>query len=448
MRYHLLKIALCISFFSGLEGRDTAIKEPAIQKIQRAVRSHRYVALGKILKQNIGKTVSLEKVREIAREEKSLPLLRAINAVKAMRMQTSLPKSLPGLMEKDFLQTALFIETALQSHIRKNTFYFPKEQTGLTSALEYDPVSKKTFIVLEDSQETRLGKGAHKIVTKAILYQGKNSEIIARGLQTNVKVRELSITKRLQGRDGLMDTVACTKYKNGASHCMVVYSKLYQSGTLYSVFSKRIPISLTQKMKIALTLLNGLKELHKRGITHRDISADNCLVNTISVPSLNGKPPRNKMEVVLADFGRAEYIWKIVNKNSRAQGHTPYTPPEGIFKEKMKGQDYFRSDVYAMGCIFYNLFYGKRASWKHAKYVVDTTIPALDRYHELVAKINEATEPRRTYLSNKSKVEALLPVEAFEFLVLRMVDSDPTKRGSAMELHDELERILIQRSRN
>lgn len=444
MQQYFLKIVLWLSIFSGfgtaVEGRDDLLIN---QKVQRAIRSEKYVALGKILHEHVGSTILLEKLREVAREEKALPLLRAVNATKAMKRQ----KDLLGIQENDFLQTALFIETALQSHIRKGVFYLQKEKTGLPWALEYDPVSKKTFIVLEDNQGTRLGSGAHKVVTKAILYQGQNCEVVARGIQTKVKARELSLTKRLQGRNGLMEVIGCTKYKNGASHCMVVYSKLYQSGTLYSIFCKHIPISLTQKMKVALTLLKGLKELHKRGIVHRDISADNCLVNIVPVDSANGKPPRNRVEVVLADFGRAEYIWKIVNKKSRAQGHTPYTPPEGIFKEKMKGQDFYRSDVYALGCIFYHLFYGKRAPWKHAKYVVDTTIPAVDRYHELVAKINEATEVRREYLVNKTKVEALSSVEAFEFLVLRMVDPDPKKRGSAMELHDELEHILIQRTR-
>ena len=411
-------------------------EEILVQKIGTALKSHQYTVVGQLLQENIGTTITLKRVKQLARELRAAPLLRALSAQKALRKQKDLIK----LPRGDFLQTALFIESSLQTFLEKKQYYLPKEQTSLPYALEYDARSKQIFIVLADNTATRIGHGANKIVTKSILYNGERSKVVARALQTKVKKKEIKMIHRLQGLRGIVDVLACSKYKEGAVTYRTIYSKFYRAGSLHTATIKKYSLSLSEKINIALNLLQGLKELHRKRIVHRDIAVPNCFVD---IPP--GTVDQRHIVAVLGDLGRAGYIWKSFGKKSKIQGHIPYTPPEGIFRNKFKKTDYYRGDVYALGCVLYNLFYDQGASWKNREVIADKTVPEEVRYNELVHQINQCTSPRRHDLALRKASTQLSPSETFEYLVLRMVDPDPRKRGSAKRLYKELSLGIVQK---
>ena len=419
--------------------KDVHLNESEVhEKIKNAIEWHNYQYLGRLLKENVGRTIALNDVRQIARELQCQKLFHAVEATAVFYKQQS---RVLGLPRSDFLQIALFIETNLQEFIQKKQHYIPKEETSLATSLEYDPKTRKIFIILPDNKQTHLGQGKNKVVMKAILYQERNSEVVARALQTKVREIELKTTNDLKGAKGVMEIVACTEYNSNGTTYRTIYSKLYNPGALQRAFSKRMRFSVYEKMKIALNILNGLEELHKRNIAHRDLSAVNCLID---IPK--GSIGRRNVIAVIADFGRSNSILKTYDKRLNPQGHSAYMPPEAIFKGKVQGEQVCRTDIYAAGCIFYQLFHGKLAPWQNSKYVQQISIAEFDRHKALVSKINHYTAARRSKLEHKRNLGIISPCAAFELLILRMCQPDAEKRGTASELHQMMQKIFDQHS--
>lgn len=422
-------------FNNNLVSKDVLNNESeVVEKIKSAIEWNNYQYLGVLLKENVGSTISLSAVRQVAEDLQCEKLFHAVEATATFYKQES---TLLGISRSDFLQIALFIEANLQSIQQKKKTYISQEQTSLACALEYDPKTRKIFIILPDNKLTHIGRGKNKVVMKAILYQEKNPEIVARALQTKVRKVELKTTNELKGSEGVMEVVACTEYHSKGLTHRTIYSKLYSPGSLQRAFSRKIRFSSYEKMKIALNLLKGLDELHKRNIAHRDLSSVNCLID---IP--RGSAGRRNVVAVIADFGRANSIRKSFSKRLKPQGHSAYLPPEAIFKGKVQGADMCRTDVYAAGCIFYQLFYEKRAPWQNSKYSQEIAIPEFSRHAALVGKINQYTQKRRTALEHKQATSKLSSQEAFELLILRMCHPEAEKRGSASELHQTLQKIV------
>lgn len=403
-----------------------------VSKIQAAIKDNKYLRLGKILEQNVGKTITLTQVRQIARELNASKLLSAIDATKELFGRKA---NRFGITRSEFLQIALFIESKLAGAIEKKEYYLKKEKTELRCSLDYDPDTQKVFLILPEIRGNFLGEGANKIVTRSVMYNQGHPEVVARALQTRVKKDEMRMMRAVQGLQGVFNILACTKYDLRGKTYRVIYSKLYSPGSLYNAFSKEYSFSLFEKIKITRGLLKGLYELHKKNIAHRDIASKNFLIN---VPQ--GDIGYRDIDAVIADFGAARLVADTTSKKNQAQGHLIYTPPEAIIK-KLSGEEFFLSDVYATGCIFYRLFYGEFAPWQSTKYVVETEIPAKKRYNELVRRIKRYTFSRKNYLERKSTEDVLSLSEDFELLILRMVDPDPKKRGTTESLYKEMKRI-------
>jgi serine/threonine protein kinase len=186
-------------------------------------------------------------------------------------------------------------------------------------------------------------------------------------------------------------------------------------------------------MKVALDLLTGLSTMHKKGIVHRDLGDGNYLIN---IP--HGKPSKRNIVACIADFGRADYAKNVAH--NLVQARTTYTPPEGLYLKKMNSNDYFKSDVFALGIAFYRLFYGKLAPWQDTHYVTDTHHSLHHRYKELKARVKKGTKARRTYLANKT----CSPKQEFEYLILRMLHTNPEKRGTATQLQKKMKKIFAR----
>ncbi len=338
---------------------------------------------------------------------------------------------LAAAISKKFDKTALFIETKLAKHIAKKQYYLPKRKTGLPYTLEYDPVTKKCFILLKD-KKAFIGKGKFKKVYKAILYSRKHPKIVARAEQSRIGNRERAITAATVGLPGIVKTVGSCQRTVGKKQYSTFYSKLYRPGSLYQLLEHGPKVTLKEKMKIAKDILKGLASLHMKGIAHKDLGPKNYLVNLS-----RGKPNRRKIEACIVDFGQAIFVEGAVNK--KVQGNIPYTAPEGIWREKLKEKDYFLTDIFAVGCVFYRLFYNHAAPWLQvARDLRKKTCSADEKYQTICARIKKATHSRRQTLSKRQKLSAK---EEFELLILRMVEIDPSKRGQAKELSQTMRKI-------
>lgn len=370
---------------------------------------------------------SLKEWKACAKEMHSKKLLRAILATKKIKKE--FPKL--SLNTKALLQTSLFIESRLPALAKTEEYFLPKEKTGLQYDVEFDPNHKTRFIVLE-GKEAYIGAGAFKVVHKAIQYHHKSPQIVARAVERTDKKRERQITELMHGKPGIFETVGFGEFTKDGKTYSIIYSKLYSPGSLQDALDYGYKLSSHEKMQVAYELLQGLKALHKTGIVHRDLGARNYLID---IPE--GKPDKRNVTACISDLGRATYAKDA--GNTKVQGNTTYTAPEGLYKEKLQGKDYYKTDVFAVGCVLYRLFYGKKAPWQEVSYVKATEYPLYFRYKELKHHVEKYTKARRTRLAKKHSRTAK---EEFELLILKMLHTKPTLRPTANQLEAKMKKIV------
>ncbi|MDB6081730.1 MAG: hypothetical protein JWO53_1002 [Chlamydiia bacterium] len=425
--------------FSKLRATPTSSQNEIrhLEKLVGAIREKDYELLHHLLKEGSITKQTLQKLSEAAAEQQWLKVLKAIEATTTFlnSKESNAQRIQFGLKRSDFLRIALFVEMDLTKHTHKGEKFLEKSATGLPCALEYDSKTKRVFIILDGYKNIYVGQGSNKIVTKAIFYKREGSEIIARAVQTKSRENEIRITTDLIDAPGIFHILACTNFKKGNDTYRVIYSKLYTSGTLHSVFHRNPKFTLLEKAKIALDILQGLEQLHKRKITHRDVAPRNCFVSM----QVDERGIRT-IKAVIADLGRSDYIWGPINKAKKVQGHTTYNPPEAIFRNKIHKEEYLQTDIFAAGCIFYQLLHETLASWQKKEYFYGHHSRNF-QYLTYVAHLNKKNRWRKAELQKKKASRKISETEAFEYLILKMVDPDPTKRGKAGNLREEMQHV-------
>ncbi len=327
------------------------------------------------------------------------------------------------LKQKDLLQAAHYIDSKAPKGFK------PTNKTGLKFPVECDAKNKACFIVLEGKNHF-IGSGTHKKVYKAIHYKNR-PEVVARAAEKTKAYKEYTFTKKLQGKPGIFKTLGFGKYIHKGNAYRAIYSKLYRPGSLHEALEAKVKLSTYEKLKIAHDMLIGLNSMHEEKIVHRDLAARNFFVD---IPQ--GKPKHRAVFAVVADLGHAMYAKHAAG--TKVTGNAKYTPPEGLFLKKMRGKDYYKADIFTVGCVFYWLFYGKQPVWFDKSYAKDLYIPVQYRYNKLKKAINRATKARRKQLSAKKHPT---PKEQFEQLLLQMLHTNPAKRGTAKQLAQALNQI-------
>src|SRR5271170_2938666 len=135
--------------------------------------------------------------------------------------------------------------------------------------------------------------------------------------------------------------------------------QLYDVGTNYLVFEYidgaqlKGPMPPADAVRIALQIVEALEEAHKHGIIHRDLKPGNILLTTRGVKVLDfglakqsREAPQQDDETQTSDLTRAGGV----------MGTPAYMAPE---QWQGKPAD-ARSDIYAFGCVLYEMLTGKR----------------------------------------------------------------------------------------
>ena len=94
--------------------------------------------------------------------------------------------------------------------------------------------------------------------------------------------------------------------------------------------------------RVVLSVLYTLREIHKRGILHRDIAPDNIFITTEGV-------------IKLIDFGAAKHATALANMNSDIVLKSGYAPVEQYSKKAAQGA---YTDLYATAALFYRMLTG------------------------------------------------------------------------------------------
>lgn len=177
----------------------------------------------------------------------------------------------------------------------------------------------------------------------------------------------------------------------------------YLDGENLGDLAERGPVQLDAICAIATQIACALKALHAAGYIHCDVKADNVFI--LYQTTLGGWP-----RVKVIDYG-------VARKISDVAGDTIAGTPAYMSPEQWRGMPTVQSDVYALGCLLYELVTGGHP--------FHGTLPQMMMGH------CEALAPRPSTL--RSDVPADL-----ERLIMRAMAKDPSMRPSMIDMEVEL----------
>jgi serine/threonine protein kinase len=179
----------------------------------------------------------------------------------------------------------------------------------------------------------------------------------------------------------------------------------------------RFPVPLAAE--VATQVLSGLEHIHRRGLLHRDISADNVML------SYDGE---ERLLVKIIDLGVAKDIGAASDTTQAGMliGNPKYMSPEQLGSlpdgEQLDG----RADLYCFGVVLYEMLTG---------------VPPFASKTPHGYLLKHLTEPPPLF--SVANAELALPAE-LEAVVLRALEKDRRKRyASAREFADALARFRV-----
>ncbi len=172
--------------------------------------------------------------------------------------------------------------------------------------------------------------------------------------------------------------------------------------SLRSVMNRFGGLPVRKAIGVALQICSGLKEAHAQGIVHRDLKPENVMIDS------NGN-------VKIMDFGIARSMEAGTRLTGSMVGTPAYMAPEQVGG---KAIDY-RTDIYSLGLMLYEMFTGTPA------FTADTPVAVA------LKQLRETPPPPH-------EVEPTIPV-AIERAILKCLEKEPAKRfQSVADLEKEL----------
>jgi serine/threonine protein kinase len=172
--------------------------------------------------------------------------------------------------------------------------------------------------------------------------------------------------------------------------------------SLRSVLNRFGGLPLRKTIGLSLQMCSGLKEAHAQGIVHRDLKPENVMIDA-------------QGNVKIMDFGIARSIEAATRLTGSMIGTPAYMAPEQVGG---KAIDY-RTDIYSLGLILYEMFTGAPA------FAADTPIAVA------MKQLRESPPPPRD-------VEPTVPVDV-ERAILKCLEKDPARRFQSVA---DLEKAL------
>jgi serine/threonine-protein kinase len=197
------------------------------------------------------------------------------------------------------------------------------------------------------------GMGRYKIIRRlgqggsGVVYLARDSYIqrqvaikISHGISSNSR-KKLFLEAQSAGR--LSHPNILSIYDTGLyrEFCYIIMEYL-EGDTLRKYCQKDHRLPLDRCAEIVFKICNALDYAHQKGVIHRDIKPSNIMLD-------------DKGEPKLMDFGIAHISEETSEKG--VWGTPSYMSPEQLKEETITHQ----SDIFSLGCVFYELLSGQRA---------------------------------------------------------------------------------------
>jgi serine/threonine protein kinase len=225
------------------------------------------------------------------------------------------------------------------------------------------------------------------------------------------------------------DKVAAARFKNeilasyGVSHPNVVRAYEYirdgeliaytmefiGGGDLADRMSRTEPITIVDSLRLLSQMAAGVQAIHDAGIVHRDLKPENILLT-------------NEGTVKIADFGIArKRNGPKLTEHGGVVGTIEYVSPEYMLRSQVD----WRSDIYALGILAYELVTG------------DAPFKGESAYASISKRLQSDPEPPS---SRRSECPARL-----DAVILKALERDPEQRyQSATEMFYDLQRVAAE----
>lgn len=216
---------------------------------------------------------------------------------------------------------------------------FVKKKKGHTFLVRIDPKDpNKTNFYLKQNQV--IGKGGFKTVHPLFDYETAESNLA------------LSIQKNDTSPNGheIMNTLASSKHTmnaelliNDEDATSYLVTKRYE-GT-FSAISGSKTLSFPEKLELFGLFLQGVKDMHAKGIVHRDLKNANVLFKI--------KEGKHKIKIIDFDLSRS---FEEVMASRDAAGTPYFVPPEALSNRNIEHPD--KLDSWSIGIMLYQLCEG------------------------------------------------------------------------------------------
>jgi serine/threonine protein kinase len=173
--------------------------------------------------------------------------------------------------------------------------------------------------------------------------------------------------------------------------------------SLRSVLNRFGGLPLRKGIDLAQQICSGLKEAHAQGIVHRDLKPENIMVD-------------ERGNAKIMDFGIARSMDVLTRMTGAMVGTPAYMAPEQVGGKPVD----YRTDIYSLGLILYEIFTGTQAF--HADNAVAIAMKQLNE---------QPVAPH--------EVEPGIPAP-IERATMKCLEKDPAKRFQTVQ---ELERALL-----
>ena len=114
--------------------------------------------------------------------------------------------------------------------------------------------------------------------------------------------------------------------------------------SLRSVLNRFGGLPLSKAVDVTLQICSGLKEAHAQGIVHRDLKPENVMIDS-------------RGNVKIMDFGIARSMEAATRLTGAMVGTPAYMAPEQVGGKPVD----YRTDIYSLGLMLYELFTGRAA---------------------------------------------------------------------------------------
>ncbi|MBP6673613.1 MAG: protein kinase, partial [Bacteroidetes bacterium] len=205
----------------------------------------------------------------------------------------------------------------------------------------------------------------------------------------------------------------CTIYGiDEADGMQFIEMELVDGATLREKVAASSPLPVKQVVEYAIQIAEALQEAHSKGIIHRDIKAENIMVNS-------------KDQIKVMDFGLAKLKGSLkLTRTSSTIGTLAYMSPEQI--QGIEADT--RSDIFSYGVVLFEMTTGKMPFRGEHEAAVMYSI------------VNEEPE-------NAAKFRSDIPEELFHILK-KSLEKDPEDRYQSMsEIIVDLRRLKKESTR-